>query len=211
MTLRLRTAVALPALAPEAPKAPKPAPHRPSPDSAARVNFVNGDDDDDTVVLLAPAPGDLRGSRSPAGDGADSRGDDVGAIEADLWGPQPAGDDATAAAEAEDTEEMLLLAKPPISRQPTQPPAAAGTRPVAGSSRLGMAAAAAATPTPLQALLASQRAAGNVPLLGGPVEVEIELWRSDLLTSVVEVDPAGRVMHTGDLPPSLQDLYPAGA
>ena len=39
---------------------------------------------------------------------------------------------------------------------------------------------------------------------------EICLWRSDLLTSVVELDASGHMVFTPDRPQAMTTLYPAG-
>ena len=39
---------------------------------------------------------------------------------------------------------------------------------------------------------------------------EICLWRSDLLTSVVELDASGHMVVTPDRPLAMTTLYPAG-
>ena len=39
---------------------------------------------------------------------------------------------------------------------------------------------------------------------------EICLWRSDLLTSVVELDASGHMVVTPDRPQAMTTLYPAG-
>jgi hypothetical protein len=38
----------------------------------------------------------------------------------------------------------------------------------------------------------------------------VELWRSDLVTSVVELDSEGNVMSSADHQATLMELYPAG-
>ena len=42
------------------------------------------------------------------------------------------------------------------------------------------------------------------------VMFKVDLWRADLVTSVLEVDSAGRVMNEQDLPAAMVHLYPPG-
>lgn len=41
-----------------------------------------------------------------------------------------------------------------------------------------------------------------------PSLAQIELWRADMATSVLELDPAGHIVHSDD--PHVAEMYPAG-